>query len=255
MQVDHSKNIIEIKDISFSYNNDEVLSDITLDIHKGDYIGIVGPNGAGKTTLIKIILGLLNPAQGSIKIFGEDIKKFKDWSKIGYVPQKATNFDVNFPATVKEVVAMSRFAKKGLFHSVNKQDEKIIEESLKQVEMWDYKDRLIGDLSGGQQQRVFIARALAGQPEIIFLDEPTTGIDKKSQDDFYDILRKLNKELDLTLVLVTHDVDRIIKEAMHIACVDHTLVSHTSVEEFLKSSELENIPGQDIKIITNHRHN
>jgi zinc transport system ATP-binding protein len=254
MQVDHTKNIIEIKNISFSYNNDEVLKDITLDVHKGDYVGIVGPNGAGKTTLIKIILGLLNPSQGSIKIFGEDIKKFKDWSKIGYVPQKATNFDVNFPATVKEVVAMARFSKKGLFRSINKEDEKIIEESLKQVEMWNFKNRLIGDLSGGQQQRVFIARALAGQPEIIFLDEPTTGIDKKSQDEFYNILRELNRKLGLTLVLVTHDIDRIIKEAMHIACVDHTLVSHTSAEEFLKSSEFENVPGQDVKIITNHRH-
>ena len=141
MQVDHSKNIIEIKDISFSYSNDEVLSDITLDVHKGDYIGIVGPNGAGKTTLIKIILGLLNPAKGSIKIFGEDIKKFKDWSKIGYVPQKATNFDVNFPATVKEVVAMSRFAKKGFFHSVNKQDEKIIEESYNKFMAFIYENK------------------------------------------------------------------------------------------------------------------
>jgi zinc transport system ATP-binding protein len=254
MQVDHTKNLIEVKDVSFSYNRDEILKDISLDVHRGDYTGIVGPNGAGKTTLIKIILGLLKPSGGSIRIFGEDINQFKDWSKIGYVPQKATNFDVNFPATVKEVVAMSRFAKRGLFHGTNKQDEKIIEESLKQVEMWDYKDRLIGDLSGGQQQRVFIARALAGQPEIIFFDEPTTGIDKKSQDEFYNILRKLNTEFDLTLILVTHDVDRIVKEAMHIACVDKTLVYHRSVEEFLKAGELVDIPGQNLKIITNPRH-
>ena len=254
MQVDHTKNIIEVKDISFSYHHDEVLKDISLDVHKGDYIGIVGPNGAGKTTLIKIILGLLKPAKGSIKFFGEDINQFKNWSKVGYVPQKATNFDVNFPATVKEVVAMARFAKKGLFHYTNKEDEKIIEESLKQVDMFDYKDRLIGDLSGGQQQRVFIARALAVQPEVIFLDEPTTGIDKKSQDEFYDILRKLNTELNLTLILVTHDVDRITKEAMHIACVDRTLVCHTSSEEFLKEGESINISGQNVKIITNHHH-
>ncbi|MGB7582978.1 MAG: metal ABC transporter ATP-binding protein [Sedimentisphaerales bacterium] len=254
MQVDHTKNIIEIKDVCFSYGNEEVLKAITLNIHKGDYLGIVGSNGAGKTTLLKLILGLLPLCCGSVKLFGQDIKQFKDWSRIGYVPQKATNFDVNFPATVKEVVAMARFSKRGLLHRTTKEDEEIIGKSLRQVDMWDYKNRLIGDLSGGQQQRVFIARALAGQPEVIFLDEPTTGVDKKYQDDFYNILRGLNKDLDLTLVLVTHDIERITKEAMHIACVDHTLVCHTSPEEFLKEGELLNISGQRVKIIVPHRH-
>ena len=251
-QVDHSKNIIEIKDISFSYGGEEVLKDITLNIHKGDYLGIVGSNGAGKTTLLKVILGLLDSSKGSIKLFGQDIKKFKDWSKVGYVPQKATNFDVNFPVTVKEVVKMARFAKRGLFHFTKKEDEVIVETTLKQVDMWEYKDRLIGDLSGGQQQRVFIARAIASQPEVIFLDEPTTGVDKNDQNEFYNLLRKLNKELNLTLVLITHDIDRITKEAMHIACIDHILICHTSAEEFIKQSEFLNISGQNIKIITHH---
>ena len=254
MQVDHTKNIIEVKDVCFSYGNEEVLKGITFDIHKGDYLGVVGSNGAGKTTLIKLILGLLPLCCGSVKLFGQDQKQFKDWSKIGYVPQKATNFDVNFPATIREVVAMARSAKKGLFHRTNKQDDEIIEKSLRQVDMWEHKDRLIGDLSGGQQQKVFIARALAGQPEIIFLDEPTTGVDKKSQDDFYNILRGLNKDLGLTLVLVTHDIERITKEAMHIACIDHTLTCHTSPEEFLKESGSLNISGQKIKIIAPHHH-
>ena len=255
MRVDHTKNIIEVQDVSFKYgNNDQVLKDITLNIHKGDYLGIVGPNGAGKTTLIKIILGLLKPSQGSIKLFGEDIKKFKDWSKIGYVPQKATNFDANFPVTAREVVAMARFAKRGLFHRLKKEDKEIIEKSLEQADMSSYKDRLIGDLSGGQQQRVFVARALSAQPEVIFLDEPTTGVDQKAQDEFYNLLRKLNEELDLTLVLVTHDVERITKEAMHIACIDRTLICHTSPEEFLKESESLNISGQKVKIITHHHH-
>ena len=238
MQVDHTKNIVEVKDICFSYGDDEVLRDISFDIHKGDYLGVVGPNGAGKTTLLKLILGLLPMCCGSIKLFGKDIKQFKDWSKIGYVPQKATNFDVNFPATVREVVAMARSAKKGLFHNKNKEDEKIIEESLKQVDMWENRNRLIGDLSGGQQQRVFIARALALQPEIIFLDEPTTG--------------KLNQEMDLTLVLVSHDVERVLEETMHIACIDHTLTCHASPAEYLKSISGENILGQNIKILPHH---
>jgi len=255
MQVDHTKNIIEVKDICFSYGDEEVLKDISFDVHKGDYLGVVGPNGAGKTTLLKLILGLLPLCCGYIRLFGQDIKQFKNWSKIGYVPQKATNFDANFPATVREVVAMARSAKKGLFHNKNQEDDKIIEESLKQVDMWDSRNRLIGDLSGGQQQRVFIARALALQPEIIFLDEPTTGVDKRSQDDFYALLKKFNQELDLTLVLVSHDIERITKEAMHIACVDHTLTCHTSPEEFLKESGSLNMFGQKIKIIAPHHHN
>jgi len=255
MQVDHSKNIIEVKNISFKYGEEKVLENISLDIHQGDYLGVVGPNGAGKTTFIKIILGLLTPESGTIKIFGKDMKQFKGWQRIGYVPQKATNFDANFPATVEEVVAMGRYAKKGLFHGLKAEDGKIIEKFLKEVDMWDYKNRLIGDLSGGQQQRVFIARALAGEPEIIFLDEPTTGVDKKSQDDFYILLKDLNENRNLTLILVSHDIERITKEVMHIACIDRTLVCHVSPEEFIKESESSDIFGQKVKIIAPHHHN
>jgi zinc transport system ATP-binding protein len=250
--VDHTKNVIEVKNISYSYGNNQVLSSINFVIHKGDYLGIVGPNGAGKTTLLKIILGLLSPSTGSVKLFGEDVEEFKDWSKVGYVPQNATNFDANFPATVKEVVAMGRFSKKGLFRSITAEDEKIIQESIAQAGLSDFKNRLIGDLSGGQQQRVFIARALAGRPEIIFLDEPTTGVDKKSRDDFYDLLKELNQKMSLTLVLVSHDIERILKEAMHIACVDHTLTCHASPKDYLKSISGENIFGQNIKILPHH---
>ena len=118
--------------------------------------------------------------------------------------------------------------------------------------MWEYRDRLIGDLSGGQQQRVFIARALVNQPEVIFLDEPTTGVDKPTQDNFYALLQKLNQEFGLTLVLVSHDIERILKEVMHIACIDKTLTCHVSPAEYLAESESTNIMGKDIKIITHH---
>lgn len=236
-KIDHTKNIIELKDISFSYGQGDVLSDINLEIHQGDYYGMVGPNGAGKTTLLKIILGLLKPTRGAVKLFDTYINDFKDWWKIGYVPQKASNFDANFPATVYEVVLMGRYARRGLFHRTTKEDHEIAEESLKQVDMLDFKDRLIGDLSGGQQQRVFIARALAGRPEVIFLDEPTASIDRHIQTEFYALLKKLNQELGLTLVLITHDIEMISNEAMHIACVDRTLTCHSTPEDFLKESK------------------
>jgi zinc transport system ATP-binding protein len=255
LKVDHTKNIIEVKDVSFSYNgNEKVLENISLEIHPGDYMGLVGPNGAGKTTLLRIILNLLTPKIGTVKLFGKDIRNFRDWHKIGYVPQKLANFDVNFPASVYEVVLMGRYSKKNLFQKTTEADKKSVRDALQKVNMWEHKDRLIGDLSGGQQQRVFIARALVNRPEVIFLDEPTTGVDKKTQDEFYALLQKLNQEFGLTLVLVSHDIRRLTQEVMHIACVDKTLTCHISPEEYLAESESSNIAGKEVRIITHHHH-
>lgn len=235
--IDHTKNIIEVKDVSFSYNDEEVLQNVNLSIHKGDYLGIVGSNGSGKTTLLRIILDLIKTKSGSIKLFGQDIEEFKDWSKIGYVPQKVINFDNNFPLTVLEVVLMGRYSKVGLLHNINDEDKKLVEEALHHVGMWDYRDRQIGDLSGGQQQRVFIARALAGEPEIIFLDEPTVGIEKDIKNKFYQLLNDLNEKLDLTIVIVTHDIESMANEAMHVACMkDKTLIFHESIDDLFKES-------------------
>lgn len=235
---EHGENIVEVQDISFSYGSDEVLKKINLSIHRGDYLGIVGGNGSGKTTLLKIILGLLTPKSGTVRLFGQNIRDFKNWEKIGYVPQKVTNFDPNFPATVEEIVLMGRYAKRGLFHRVTQEDKATVRRSLEHVNMWDSHDKMIGDLSGGQQQRVFIARALAGEPEIVFLDEPTVGVEAQVKNEFYTLLRKLNKELHLTVVLITHDVEAMASEAMHVACIDRTLFFHNSVDEYFKSKHV-----------------
>jgi len=236
-RVDHTKNIIEIRNVFFSYGDEEILKDVNLSIHRGDYLGIVGSNGSGKTTLLRIILGLIKSKAGSIKLFGKYIEEFKDWSKIGYVPQKVINFDNNFPLTVLEVVLMGRYGKLGLLHGVTVEDKKKVEEALKHVDMWDYRDRQIGDLSGGQQQRVFIARALAGNPEILFLDEPTVGIEKDIKNKFYQLLHDLNKKLELIIVIVTHDIESMSHEAMHVACMkDKTLVFHESIDDLFKES-------------------
>ena len=244
--VDHTKNSIEISHVSFSYGETEVLRDITFAIHKGDYLGLVGPNGAGKTTLLKIMLGLLAPTSGRVTLFGRDAREFRDWSKIGYVAQKAVNFDKRFPATVFEVVLMGRSGLRGFGRALTREDRAAAERALKTAEMWEHRDRLIGDLSGGEQQRFFVARALVTSPEIIFLDEPTTGVDAQSQEDFYALLRKLNRESQATLVLISHDIDRVLGEAMHIACIDRTLVCHGSPEEYKK---------EIVASAVEHRHN
>ncbi|MDD5527530.1 MAG: metal ABC transporter ATP-binding protein [Patescibacteria group bacterium] len=253
--IDHDKNIIEVKNISFAYGAEEVLSNISINVHQGDYLAFVGPNGAGKTTLLKIILGLLLPKKGSIRLFGRDIKDFKDWRKISYVAQGVNNFDHNFPATVLEIVLMGRYSRKGLLKNINSSDKKIAEKAIEQVGLSGFKNRLIGDLSGGQKQRVFIARALCAEPEVIFLDEPTAGVDRQSQDNFYMLLKKMNAELGITLVLISHDVERMLKEAMHIACIDHTLTCHTSPEEFLRESAAADIMGEKVRLIAHHHNN
>ncbi len=251
--VDHTENIIEVKHVSFAYGETEVLKDITLNIHRGDYLGIVGSNGSGKTTLLKIILGLLTPSSGSVTLFGKDPARFSDRSKIGYVPQMATHFDAKFPATVQEIALMGRYARRGLFHRITAEDRAKTRRALEQVDLSDQTDRLIGELSSGQQQRVFIARALAAEPEILFLDEPTTGVDQAAKDEFYALLKRLNQELHLTVVLITHDIEGVAYEAMHIACLDRTLFFHNSLDEYVKETRSKRVAGKIIEPIT-HRH-
>jgi len=242
--ITRTNTIIELSDVSFAYSTEEVIKDVSLQIHKGDYAGIVGPNGGGKSTLLKLMLGLLNPTQGSVKLFGESIQEFNDWYKIGYVPQK-TYFDMNFPVTVEEVVAMGRYGKRGLFHFPTQEDAKKVQQSLEQVEMQQYKKRQIGGLSGGQQQRVFIARALVTEPEVIFLDEPTVGVDVKTQKQFYRLLRKLNKELDLTLVLVSHELDVVAHESTELGYINRTLEYFGDPNEFLKGKYFHELIGKE----------
>lgn len=253
MSVNHTKNIIEVNNLSFSYEKNEVLRDVSLHIHAGDYLGIIGPNGGGKTTLIKIILGLLKPDHGAVEMFGQPLSTFKDWQKIGYVAQKATHFDPNFPATVLDVVMMGRVARRGLFRRFTEQDKKDAHWALQQVGLENFTHRLIGNLSGGEQQRVLIARALAQKPEIIFLDEPTSGVDTKSQEQFYALLKKLNTELHITLVLISHDVDVIANEVTEIACINQTLVYHGSPEGITEEEQRNALYAKGLRFIV-HKH-
>lgn len=250
-----TKHIIELDGVSFSYTKgQDILHNISFTINAGDYTGIVGPNGAGKTTLLRIMLGLMRPQSGTVKLFGTELRSFRDWPRVGYVPQKVTNFDANFPATVAEVVLMGRFSRRGVGRGMTRDDREHAHAALEKVNMTEYADRLIGDLSGGQQQRVFIARALAADPEVIFLDEPTTGVDERTEQEFYALLHKLNHELGLTLVLVSHDLDRISHEAAHIICVNRTLVCDLPASEFAKQ-DMAAIFGRTHADITHHVNN
>lgn len=202
--------VLEVKDLSFSYPDKSILHRLSFDVDAGDFMCIVGTNGTGKSTLLKLILNQLSPLEGEIKLLGTNSEKYKDFASIAYVSQKATNINRDFPATVEEVVSLGLYSKKGLFKRNTKEDKKLIDSALERVGMLDYKHRQIGYLSGGQQQRVFIARALISDPRIIFLDEPTTGIDIRAVDSICCLLGDLNKNSGITIVMVTHDISSII---------------------------------------------
>lgn len=244
-----SSNIIELKNVNYRYDRDFVLTNINLVIPQGAFLGIVGPNGSGKSTLLKIILGLLKPREGKVVLFDEPQAKFREWERIGYVSQKANAFNTGFPATVYEVVASGLTKKTGLFHMIGKKRRPQIEKAIKAVSMENFMDRNIGELSGGQQQRVFIARAIVSEPDILILDEPTVGVDSKNVQTFYDMLDHLNKELGITLVLVTHDIGTITNKVTHVACLNKTLHFHGSTADFeqIKDRELSQFYGHEVQ--------
>ncbi|MEG6567751.1 metal ABC transporter ATP-binding protein [Thermoanaerobacterium saccharolyticum] len=247
--------IVELKDVSFSYADKRVLNNINLTIDDGEFVGLIGPNGSGKSTLVKIMIGDLTPSSGEVLINGINVKDIKKRSIIGYVPQKSYSFNASFPASVKEVVSMGLYGKLGLFKKLSKDDWEIVNNALKTVDMIDYKDRLIGNLSGGQQQRVFIARALVSDPKILFLDEPTTGIDAKSEDTLYKILDTLNKQNRITIIMVTHDVWAISDKVSRIVCMGNgRLYDRCNTLDFSKK-ELAEIYGYDVKLDMHHHQN
>jgi len=221
-----AEKIVEFRNVTFSYGKQPSVDKATFSIEKGDFVGMIGPNGAGKTTLVKLMLGLLKPDSGSVRVFGKELSEFKDWRKIGYVPQKATNFDQNFPASVFEVASMGRVSKAGLMRQLSSEDNEAVGKALEVAGISNLRNSRIGDLSGGQQQRVFIARALASEPELLILDEPTVGVDQKAQHDFYLLLGRLNREKGMTLVLISHDVGVVAKNAGKVACVNVRVTMH-----------------------------
>lgn len=194
--------LISINDLYFSYTkkSNYIINNLNLTINKGDYVSILGKNGCGKSTFIKLLLGLLKPSSGNIKIHS---------NKIGYVPQRMDTFNSQFPITVYEIL-------KCHLRSLKLKDTNIIKESLSALNMYDFKNHLIGNLSGGQQQKVFIVRALMGNPDILILDEPSTGIDTQSQTEIYNIIKNLNRNLKITVISVEHNLKAALENSSHI---------------------------------------
>lgn len=213
--------IIEFNNVSFKYAKETIFSNISFDIYEGDFLAIIGSNGTGKSTLLRLMLGEVEALSGNIKIFGDDIKRFKKWPRVGYVPQNAFANIINFPATAYEIVAANLFSEIGFLRFPKLSHSKKVMEALKLLNMEKYASSLIGELSGGQMQRVFLSRALAASPDILILDEPTNGVDNNTVEYIYKILSDLNIEKKLTVVMVTHDIANVSKYSSRTLCMEH----------------------------------
>jgi len=254
MPLSYKVPIFDVKNLNFSARGQQILSRISLEIFNGEYIAIIGPNGGGKTTLIRILLGLNKPTSGEVKLYGKKIKDFKEWSKIGYVPQRASLVDENFPATVKDIVKMGRVSKQGLFSRFSEVDKIAVEDAMSKMDVLNLQDKMVGTLSGGQRQRVMIARALSSNPEILILDEPNTGVDMISQKRFYALLSKLNKDENITIIFITHDVGVIADDIGRLFTINQQVTICNTPKETLSCDEMSALYGIETHSIHQHKH-
>ncbi len=240
MNVTASDIIVEIEDLNYHLGDLVILEHVDLHVARNSFLGIIGPNGAGKTTLLKIILGLVNHYTGTVRVFGRDPRRLGDMrQKIGYLPQQA-GFDRTFPANALEVVLMGRYGVIGLGRRPHAEDRRRAMAALERVGVGDIAKRQIGKLSGGQQQRVFIARALVNEPDLLIMDEPTVGIDTKTQAAFTELVMELKEQLELTVIMVSHDTGMVSTSVDTLACVNRHLHFHGAPGE-LSQEELEHL--------------
>lgn len=240
--------VIEVRDLSFSYGNsneEQVIKNISFDVYRGDYFGLIGPNGSGKTTLLKLCVGLIRRTGGSIRVLGEDIDALKNRNRIAYISQKATSFNSGFPATAEEIIVSGL---RSIGYGAERAGE-AMDETMKKLNIENLKKKKIGALSGGQQQRVFIAKAVASRPEILFLDEPTVGIDYQAEQYFYETIHELNQE-GMTIFMINHDIASVTSYAKRVGCIGDSFHVHDAEDMRRFESSKQNIFGSEKYLIT-----
>jgi zinc transport system ATP-binding protein len=215
------REVIAVEGVWAGYHGQVMLEDVNLSVKEGDFVGLIGPNGGGKTTLLRVILGLVTPYRGTVRLLGKPVHEGRQY--IGYVPQDV-EFDHDFPINVWQVVQMGRLSKTGLFRRYRSADDEIIAEALRNVEMLDARDRPLGELSGGQRQRVYIARALATEAQALLLDEPATSVDPQVSASIYELLQELNQEM--AILMVTHNMAVVSAYVKSVGCLNRRLFYH-----------------------------
>ncbi|MEF8973733.1 MAG: ABC transporter ATP-binding protein [Haloarcula sp.] len=239
--------VVELTDVSFGYTSTPVVEDVSVSIDAGEYVAVVGPNGSGKSTLMQLLLGLLEPDAGTAELFGVDATAFDDGARVGYVAQRS-GASQEMPITVREVVKMGRFPHVG-FGRLSAADWRIVDEAIDTVGMTAFADRRITQLSGGQRQRAFIARALAGEADLLVLDEPTVGVDTESVDAFYDLLDSLHAE-GITVLLIEHDLQAVTEHAERVICLNREVYFDGPSTEFTDSAALARAFGTGAQSLT-----
>ncbi len=238
---------IQMKGVSFSYDRSPVLEGVDLEVEEREFACIIGPNGGGKTTLLKLFLGLIEPQSGSVLVFGGEPEEAR--KRIGYVPQYA-RFDPRFPIAVLDVVLMGRLGKSGLFARTTSSDIKIAKDALESVFLNNLEREPFANLSGGQKQRVLIARALASDPEMLLLDEPTAGLDMHAEGHFNRMLNDLNQRM--AIVTVSHDLGFVSERTQNVICVNRTVRVHHAKD--LTPEMLDDMYGGHVRAV-DHDHN
>jgi len=246
--------VISIQGLTFAYQGNEVLRDITCGMRAGDYVGVVGPNGSGKSTLMRCVLGLNQVGQGEISLFGVPQSSFSDWHRIGYLPQGLQLFNPNFPATVEEIVLLGRLSRKRFPRRFNRTDTEAVAQALELMGISAIRNRLIGELSGGMRQRALLARALVNEPEILILDEPTTALDPDTRESFYATLRDLNRTRNTTVLLVTHDSSTVGLYASRLLYLDKRIIFYGTFQEFCSSADMTGLFGHQNQHLICRRH-
>lgn len=239
--------VVELADVSFGYTSTPVVEDISVSIDAGEYVAVVGPNGSGKSTLMQLLLGLLEPDSGTAELFGVDATAFDDGDRVGYVAQRAGTTR-EMPITVREVVKMGRFPHVG-FGRLSAADWRIVDRAIDTVGMSAFADRRITQLSGGQRQRAFIARALAGEADLLVLDEPTVGVDTESVDAFYGLLESLHDN-GITVLLIEHDLQAVTEHAERVICLNREIYFDGPSAEFTDSAALSRAFGTGARSLT-----
>jgi len=242
-----ASSVISLDGVSFAYDSTPILEDVCLDVPHLDFACMVGPNGGGKTTLLKLFLGLLTPARGQIRIFGKSPEAAR--SRIGYMPQHA-QVDFRFPVSVADVVLMGRIGKAETIGPYRRAHREVAWKALREVGLADQRLRAFGDLSGGQRQRVLIARALAVEPELLLLDEPTANLDASAENELYELLRRLNERL--TIIMVTHDLGFVSRFVKTVICVKRCVVVHPTSE--VTGEVIREMYGGEVCMIRHDQH-
>jgi zinc transport system ATP-binding protein len=246
--------VIETSNISVHYSNSEAITDISFRIESGDFVGLAGPNGAGKTTLVKAILGLVPLSKGHIELLGQTQKSFRAWDKIGYLPQKASTINPLFPATVDEIVMLGLISKRTYPKRISKNDKERTDAVLRELGIHKLKKKMFSELSGGQQQKVLLARALVSKPEVLIFDEPSTALDPESRESFFKMLERLNKEIGITILFITHDTGYIGQYANKLMYIDKSLIYYGKFSDFCKSEKMNEYFGTYEHHVICHQH-